>query len=462
MTQFPENFCWGVATAAYQIEGAAHEEGRGESIWDRFCENSSATPPVTDTSKAPPRGKVLNNDSGLVAVDHYHRYLEDVRIMRDLGINAYRFSIAWPRILPTGRGQVNAAGLDFYDRLVDSLLAANIEPFVTLYHWDLPQALQDEVGGWASRETAKAFASYADIVSRRLGDRVHHWITLNEPSVSAFMGYETGEHAPGLRNPRIAWQSTHNFLLAHGLAVPTLRANGDAQTRVGVTLVIAPVFSATKAEEDRRVAQFLDGKLNRWFLDPLFRGCYPSDVQALLGNMAPKMEDGDSQIIARPIDFLGVNYYFRMIVRHLPGQQPLSFELVQPQGSEYTAMGWEVYPPGLYAVLTRLHQEYAIPQFYITESGAAFDDTISADGQVHDPQRVEYLQDHFQQARAAIADGVPLAGYFIWTLMDNFEWAFGSARRFGIVYTHYPTLRRIIKDSGYWYRGVIASKGEQL
>ncbi len=246
------------------------------------------------------------------------------------------------------------------------------------------------------------------------------------------------------------------------MAIPALRANGDAGTRVGITLVVTPVFSATKAEEDRRVAQFLDGKLNRWFLDPLFLGHYPPDVQILLGNMAPKMEDGDLQIIARPVDFLGVNYYFRMIVRHVPGQSPLSLELVQPQSSEYTAMGWEVYPPGLSAVLTRLYQEYAIPRFYITESGAAFDDTISADGRVHDPQRIEYLQDHFQQARAAIADGVPLAGYFIWTLMDNFEWAFGFARRFGIAYTDYPTLRRIIKDSGYWYRDVIASKGEQL
>lgn len=462
MTQFPENFRWGVATAAYQIEGAAHEDGRGESIWDRFCENSAETPPITDISTAPPPGKVLNNDSGLVAVDHYHRYPEDVQIMRDLGINAYRFSIAWPRILPTGRGQVNAAGLDFYDRLVDSLLAAGIEPFVTLYHWDLPQALQDEVGGWASRETARAFADYADIVSRRLSDRVHHWITLNELSVSSFMGHESGEHAPGLRDPRTAWQTTHNLLLAHGLALPALRANGDVQTRAGITLAITPVFSASMAEEDQRLAQFGDGKLNRWFLDPLFRGNYPADMLTLLGDMAPKVEAGDAEIIARPIDFLGVNYYFRTIVRHLPGHGLAEFEQVLPQDAEYTAMGWEIYPPGLYAVLTRLHQEYSIPQFYITESGAAFEDTISADGHVHDPRRVQYLHDHFVQAQNAIADGVPLAGYFLWTLMDNFEWAFGNARRFGLVYIDYPTQQRIIKDSGYWYRDLIASKGADL
>jgi beta-glucosidase len=462
MTQFPENFRWGVATAAYQIEGAAHEDGRGESIWDRFCENSSETPPITDTSTAPPPGKVLNNDSGLIAVDHYHRYPEDVQIMRDLGIDAYRFSIAWPRILPTGRGQVNSAGLDFYDRLVDSLLEAGIEPFVTLYHWDLPQALQDEVGGWAGRETAQAFADYADIVSRRLGDRVHHWITLNEPSVSSFLGHESGEHAPGLRDPRIAWQTTHNLLLAHGLALPALRANSDAQSRIGITQVITPVFSATMAEEDQRLAQFGDGKLNRWFLDPLFRGSYPADMLTLLGDMAPRVEAGDAEIIARPIDFLGVNYYYRTIVRHLPGQGPAAFEQVQPPNAEYTAMGWEIYPHGLHAVLMRLHQEYSIPRFYITESGAAFDDTISPDGHVHDPRRVQYLHDHFLQARQAITDGVPLAGYFIWTLMDNFEWAFGNARRFGLVYVDYPTQQRIIKDSGYWYRDLIAAKGTNL
>src|SRR5258707_7499201 len=241
MVQFPKDFYWGTATASYQIEGANHEDGRGESIWDRFC----ATP-----------GKVLHGDTGDIACDHYHRYQEDVRLMQELGFNAYRFSIAWPRILPHGRGQVNNKGLDFYDRLVDTLLAAKIEPFVTLYHWDLPQALQDEVGGWASRETAQAFADYADIVSRRLSDRVHHWITLNELSVSSFMGHESGEHAPGLRDPRIAWQTTHNLLLAHGMAVPALRANGDAQTRVGITVVITPVFSATMAEEDQRLAQF--------------------------------------------------------------------------------------------------------------------------------------------------------------------------------------------------------------
>ena len=444
MVQFPEQFRWGVATAAYQIEGAAQEDGRGESIWDRFC----ATP-----------GKVHSGDSGLVACDHYHRYREDVQLMRELGVRAYRFSIAWPRILPNGRGQVNTLGLDFYERLVDALLDADIEPFVTLYHWDLPQVLQDEVGGWASRETAYAFAEYADVVSRRLGDRVQRWITLNEPSVSAFMGHETGEHAPGWRNAHLAWQTSHYLLLAHGLAVPILRTNSRPNTRVGITLALSPVHSATTTSRDQQAAQRVDGKMNRWFLDPVFRGNYPSDMFAALGDLAPQTEAGDVEIIARPLDFLGVNYYFRFIARQGADGAPGSIEQIYPKDAEYTEMGWEVYPAGLHELLLRLHQEYSIPELYITENGAAFPDTLSEDGQVHDPRRLDYLREHLLSAHAAIADGVPLAGYFAWSLMDNFEWALGYARRFGIVYVDYPTQQRIIKDSGYWYRDTIAANG---
>lgn len=446
MLQFPTDFCWGAATASYQIEGAAHEDGRGESIWDRFC----ATP-----------GNVLNNDNGDIACDHYHRYREDIRLMKELGLNAYRFSIAWPRILPTGRGQVNAAGLDFYDQLVDALLAEDIEPFATLYHWDLPQALQDEVGGWASRETASAFAEYTDIVSRRLGDRVHQWITLNEPYVSAFMGHETGAHAPGLRDPRVAWQASHHLLLAHGLAVPLLRSNGDPRTRVGITLSLSPFEPATASEDDRLLAQFLDGKSNRWFLDPVFRGSYPKDVLDLLpsfGDIVPEGEPGDAAIIARPLDFLGINYYFRMIVHQRPGSKFGTFDRVHPEGAEYTEMGWEVHPSGLYDLLTRFHKEYQIPALYVTENGAAFKDVVSEDGQVHDPRRVQYLHDHFTQAHTAMSEGVPLKGYFVWSLMDNFEWALGYTKRFGIVYVDYPTQRRIVKDSGKWYSDVIKRK----
>jgi beta-glucosidase len=446
MTSFPADFRWGAATAAYQIEGAAHEDGRGESIWDRFC----ATP-----------GHVLNNDTGDVACDHYHRYREDVRLMQELGLNAYRFSIAWPRILPHGRGQVNAAGLDFYERLVDTLLAAKIEPFVTLYHWDLPQALQDEVGGWGSRETANAFAEYTDIVSRRLGDRVQSWITLNEPYVSTFIGHETGRHAPGLRDPKLAWQVSHHLLLAHGLAVPILRTNSGPQTHVGITLSLSPTEPAKNTPADQATAQFADGKLNRWFLDPIFHGSYPTDMLNLLpmlGDFVPKMETGDAEIIARPIDFLGVNYYYRTIVHQKPGEPIGNYEQVKPQGAEYTTMGWEVYPEGLRQLLVRLHTDYTIPEIYITENGAAFADEVGEDGKVHDPRRVNYLREHFLKAHEAMTQGVPLKGYFVWSLLDNFEWAFGYSQRFGVVYVDYPSQQRIVKDSGWWYKDVITGK----
>jgi beta-glucosidase len=446
MVQFPEHFRWGAATAAYQIEGAVTEDGRGESIWDRFC-------------KTP--GHILNNDTGDVACDSYHLYPADLRLMQDLGLNAYRFSIAWPRILPEGRGQVNAAGLDYYDNLVDTLLSAGITPFATLYHWDLPQALQDEVGGWNSRETAQAFAEYADAVSKRLGDRVLHWITLNEPWVSAFMGNETGVMAPGIQDARIAWQVSHNLLLGHGLAVPVLRANGVPETRVGITLNLSPVKPATETHEDATLAEYADGKLNRWFLDPLFRGGYPADMLDLLAtmsneNLVPLIESGDLEIIERPIDFLGVNYYYPTTVHQLPGGQFGQYELVNPEGVQFTEMGWPIVPRGIYDLLTRLHKDYHIPELYITENGAAFADEVSDDGHVHDARRIDYLREHLLQAHAAIVDGVPLAGYFVWSLLDNFEWAHGYSKRFGITYTDYPTQKRVIKDSGYWYRDMIA------
>jgi beta-glucosidase len=440
MRQFPEQFRWGVATAAYQIEGAVREDGRGESIWDRFC----ATP-----------GKIKNGENGDIACDHYHLYPQDIQLMQEMGLRNYRFSIAWPRILPGGRGQVNAAGLDFYERLVDALLKAGIEPFVTLYHWDLPQALQDEVGGWASRETSAAFANYADVVSRRLGDRVKHWITLNEPWVSSFAGHELGVHAPGILDSRTAWQVSHHLLLGHGLAVPILRANGSTDTRVGITLVLTPAEPTTDSEEDRQLVQAADGKQNRWFLDPVFRGSYPQDVLDILAreNILPTIEAGDNAIIARPVDFLGLNYYFRTILHRHPDE---GFQMIQPEGAEITAMGWEVYPPGLHTLLSRLHNEYHVPAIYITENGAAFPDTLSSDGAVHDPRRLSYLREHFLQAQQAISEGVPLLGYFVWSLMDNFEWAHGYSPRFGTVYVDYPTQRRIVKDSGRWYSKVIA------
>lgn len=443
--QFPQQFVWGVATAAYQIEGAVREGGRGESIWDRFC----ATP-----------GKIFNRESGKVACDHYHRYPEDIGLVRELGVKAYRFSIAWPRILSEGRGQINPAGLDFYERLVDMLLDNGIEPFVTLYHWDLPQALQDQVGGWGSRETSLAFANYADVVSRRLGDRVKYWITLNEPSVSTFRGHEGGQHAPGLKDSRLAYQVAHHLLLGHGLALPILRQNGKPDTQVGITLVMTDYQPATDRSEDQDAFQLADARENRLFLDPLFRSAYPSILLDRLGQAAPQVQGDDLEKISAPIDFLGVNYYTRWLVEK-SGSSSISnlFSIKAPPvpRSELTEMGWEVYPRGLHTILTRLHTEYKVPAIYITENGAAFPDKVDANGQVHDPRRVAYLRDHLEQAGQALTEGVPLNGYFAWSLMDNFEWAFGYSKRFGLIYVDYTNQRRIIKDSGRWYQETVRS-----
>ncbi len=445
MVRFPEQFRWGTGTYSYQVEGAAHEDGRGESIWDRFC----AVP-----------GNILNNESGLVACDHYHRYPEDVRLLQQLGVHMYHFSIAWPRILPLGRGQINQRGLDFYDRLVDTLLEAGIEPYATLYHWDLPQALQDSVGGWASRDTAYAFADYVAIVSRHLGNRVHNWLTLNEPAVTAFEGHEEGIHAPGLRDARIAWQTSHHFLLAHGLAIPILRENGNEKTRVGITLNFTHLDPATPSAEDAAAVRFMDGKMHRWFLDPLFRGTYPMDVLERLGDMAPKMEPGDIEIIGRKLDFLGANYYTRSVLRHDESTFD-EFPSIHIEGVEHTAMDWEVYPHGIYAMLLRLHREYAIPQIYLVENGAAFPDVVDGEGHVSDPRRINYLREHLLQVHAALTEGVPLAGYSVWSLLDNFEWSLGYSMRFGLVYVDYSTQKRSLKESGSWYQNVIATNEVQ-
>ncbi len=437
---FPPGFLWGAATAAYQIEGATQTDGRGESIWDRFCH----TP-----------GRVLNGDTGDVACDHYHRYRDDIALMRSRGLTAYRFSIAWPRILPQGRGKVNPAGLDFYDRLVEALLAANITPFITLYHWDLPQALQEE-GGWADRAVVDAFAHYADVVSRRLGDRVHHWITHNEPWCVSFLGHYTGEHAPGRRDLRETLQVAHNVLLSHGAAVPILRANGGARTRVGITCNLTPGVPASDSESDVAAARRWDGYFNRWFLDPLAGRGYPEDMLAYYGPAAPTIQPGDLEQIAAPLDFFGLNYYFRAVVSDDPAAPAPGICQHHIEGAPYTAMEWEVYPNGLYELLVRVSREYRFPAIYVTENGAAFPDRVTAGGAVHDPERLAFLQAHLAAAQRALADGAPLAGHFVWSMLDNFEWAYGYAKRFGIVYVDYPTQRRIIKDSGRWYAQVIA------
>lgn len=440
---FPADFLWGAATAAYQIEGAASEDGRGPSIWDEFA----ATP-----------GKTYQGESGAVAADHYHRVAEDTDLMRQLGLGAYRFSIAWPRILPQGRGTVNAAGLDFYDRLVDTLLAKGITPFVTLYHWDLPAPLQRE-GGWTNRATAYAFADYAEIVARRLGDRVTGWITLNEPWCSAYLGYGIGVHAPGVQDRQAAVDAAHHLLLAHGLAVPRIRANTHEQAQLGIALNLTLSYPADERPETLRDTALSNTFGNSWFLDPLFRGRYPAGLFASLKLAHPPVQDGDLELAAAPLDFVGVNNYFRLVIRGAQAQ-PLAdrCESVAPvPGSCYTAMGWEIYAHGLRDLLLYLHREYAPAKIYVTENGAAFDDCWDGGDIVSDPRRIDYLRTYIEGVAEARAQGVPVCGYFVWSLMDNFEWAEGYAKRFGIVYVDYPSQRRILKESGYWYASLLAA-----
>jgi beta-glucosidase len=437
---FPSDFLWGAAVAAYQVEGAVTEDGRGESIWDRF-----STRP----------GAIRNGDTGIVACDSYHRYREDIRLLRELGVDAFRFSIAWPRIVPRGRGRVNEAGLDFYDRYVDELLAAGIAPVVTLYHWDLPQALEDE-GGWTGRETAYAFADFADVVVRRLGDRVGRWITVNEPWVIGWLGYGTGEHAPGRRDKAAALAAGHHALLAHGLATDVLRA-GAPHARVGITIDLVQFDPLSDTDADREAVRRIDGSRNRWFLDAVLRGGYPEDVLEDFAPLAPPVRDADPVEIAKPIDFLGVNYYTRNVVRGGSDGAPL----IVDNEAERTGMGWEVYPEGLTRLLVRLHDEYDVPPILVTENGAAYPDTRTSAG-VHDPERASYVERHLAAIEAATDRGVPVHGYFIWSLLDNFEWAFGYTQRFGLVYVDFETLERVPKTSFASYRSAIAARRPAL
>jgi beta-glucosidase len=434
---FPLDFRWGAATASYQIEGAAHEGGRGESVWDRFC----STP-----------GKVRNGDSGDIACDFFHRYRDDVGLMRELGLDAFRFSIAWPRVLPAGRGPVNEAGLDFYDRLVDELLAHDLEPWATLFHWDTPQVLEDE-GGWPARSTAEAFVEYVEVVVARLGDRVRYWITHNEPWVHAWIGHAWGQHAPGRTSESDAVAAAHHLLLSHGWGVEAIRrAVPDA--KVGITLNLAHAYPASDTPEDEAAAWRVDGEGNRWFLDPVFRGAYPADLLERNELVAPHLRDGDLDAISVPLDFLGVNNYFRFVVSATSNGPRLERDVE----AEATDMGWEVYPDGLHRLLVRVASDYEPREIYVTENGAAFGDVRVHDGRVHDPERTSYIACHIDAVARAIADGAPVRGYFVWSLLDNFEWSHGYSKRFGIVYVDYPTLERVPKDSFYWYRDHIASR----
>lgn len=442
---FPAGFLWGVATSAQQIEGGWQQDGRGESIWDRFAVVS---------------GNIADGSRPDVACDHFHRWREDVALLRGLGLGAYRFSISWPRVQPDGRGAVNRAGLDFYDALVDGLLEAGIQPFPTLYHWDLPQALQDR-GGWASRDTARHFVAYTEAVTRRLGDRVGAWTTHNEPWCVATLGYEEGCHAPGHRDPAEALRVAHHLLLSHGWATEAIRREVPGAA-VGLALIHSPAHPATDSAADQDAARWFDGFFNRWYLDPVLRGAYPADAIAdrvarghLPDGALPFVADGDLAAISRPLDFLGVNYYGRVVMKAGADGLPVA---VPPSPSEsLTDMGWEVHPDGLRETLVRIHRDYGPLPLYITENGAAYDDPADPDGRIRDQRRIVYLRDHLLAARRAIAQGVPLAGYFLWSLLDNFEWGYGFKMRFGLYAVDPQGGRRLPRDSAIWYRDVVAA-----
>ncbi|MFD4243396.1 GH1 family beta-glucosidase [Streptomyces sp. NPDC058525] len=435
----PADFAWGTATSAYQIEGAAEEDGRAPSIWDTF-------------SRVP--GAVDGGHTGDTACDHYHRWRDDIALMRQLGTNAYRLSVAWPRVVPGGDGPVNAKGLDFYDRLTDGLLAAGIEPNVTLYHWDLPQALQDR-GGWPERATAEHFAAYAGLVAERLGDRVTQWATLNEPLCSAWIGHLEGRMAPGWTDLTAAVRASYHLLLGHGLAAQAVRAAGPA-ARVGIVNNLSTVEPATGSDADRAAARRMDGHVNRWWLDPVHGRGFPADMREVYGVDLPE-HPGDLATIAAPLDWIGLNYYFPQVVTADPaGPAPFARQIDRP-GVPRTGMDWEVDADGLETLIMRLHEEYGDRRIHITENGSSYPDTVDPDGRVHDPERAAYLTAHLAACARAARRGAPVAGYYAWSLLDNFEWAYGYDKRFGLVHVDYATQRRTVKTSGHRYGEVIAA-----
>ena len=446
---FPEGFIWGAATASYQIEGAWNKGGKGESTWDRFTHTL---------------GKITNNDNGDIANDHYRLWKKDIGLMKKLGLKAYRFSISWPRILPSGRGQINEIGLDFYDRLIDKLLEANITPFVTLNHWDLPQKLED-AGGWSTRSTAEAFVEYTDIVTRALGNRVKNWVTHNEPSVVAWLGYETGVHAPGLQDISLAVRASHHLLLSHGWAVPVIRRNSpDSET--GIVLNIGWKVPASNSAVDMELARLDDGRWFRWFSDPIYGRGYPADMvehfskMGGLPNGLDFVQTGDMNAIAVPTDFIGLNYYSRNLHRADVVDNDPQIDFPFPKTPEnWTEMDWENYPDGLMGSLERVYFDYQPRKIYVTENGASYSTSPDEKGNVPDIHRINYLRTHFEAAHRAIQAGVPLAGYFVWSLMDNFEWSFGYGQRFGILWVNFETQERVLKDSAKWYKTVIKKNG---
>lgn len=435
---FPNGFLWGAATSATQIEGASEEDGKGPSIWDKFAQDPS---------------HIIDHSSPAVSIDHYHRFREDINLMKELGLHAYRFSISWPRILPEGAGNIEPRGLAFYDKLVDALLEEGILPIATLYHWDLPQALEEK-GGWVNGETADYFAHYAYIVTEKLGDRVKFWSTLNEPWCASMLGYFEGVHAPGRKNLKDALQAGHNLLLAHGKTVPIIRHNSP-DAKVGIVLNFSPAYPLDETQENKIAARNYDGYVNRWFADALFKGHYPQDMLDLYGNASPRVGEADFRLITAPTDYLGINYYFPIVLQENPSNNSLKFKTTQISDATVTDMGWTVYPRGLYELLDHLNSEYQSPELYVTENGAAYSDSVKSDGTIDDQSRKNYLYEHLKALHYASMQGIPVRGYMVWSLLDNFEWAEGYTKRFGIIHVDPSTQKRTVKKSGRWYSNVV-------
>jgi beta-glucosidase len=445
---FPTDFAWGAATSSYQIEGAVDEDGKGPSIWDTFTHQA---------------GHVEDGSNGDVACDHYHRWAEDVDLIASYGLNAYRFSVSWPRVQPTGRGAPNRKGMDFYRRLTHRLREKGIRPALTLNHWDIPQAIQDD-GGWQSRDTVERFAEYTALLADALGDGVEWWITQNEPWIIAALGYRLGIHAPGVKDTEAELRCAHHLLLAHGAAVEAYRASGLAAP-IGITLNLLPTYPQTDSQADARAAVLSDAYTNRWYLDPVFDGAYPADALAYFGERfgLDWIHDGDLARVAQPIDFLGVNYYSRRVVRAPRAGEAAEFAWVvrteTTTGVPTTELGREMTPDVLRDLLMHLRDTYRNPTILITENGLGQYDRLGSDGAVHDPERIEYLRTHITAVSEAVEAGVDVRGYFAWSLLDNFEWAEGYGPRFGLTYVDYDTQRRIPKDSAAWYRDLIARNG---
>lgn len=447
--EFPKGFQWGTATSSYQIEGATDEGGRSPSIWDEFSHKS---------------GTIHNNENGDVACDHYHRWKEDIQLMNQLGYQSYRFSIAWPRILPDGRGRINQQGVDFYNRLIDEMLQADITPFVTLYHWDIPTKLK---GAWLNRDSVYAFEEFSDVSARFFGDRVKNWMTINEPICASLLSYTWGHHAPGMKDSYSGLVAAHHLLLSHGLAVKAIREQYPS-AEIGIALNPASIYPQTESSADKNLANQVETLHNRWFADPIYKGVYPAEAiqayirQGVLKNETPDfIQPGDMDLIAAPIDFLGINYYTRQVFHtdQPDSSAEINFKSQSAPVNRQTEMGWEIFPQGLFDLLQKVNDEYHPGKILITENGASYSYAPDNFGQVDDPKRIEYIDLHLQTIARAIKAGIPVMGYFVWSFMDNFEWAHGYSQRFGLVYVDYKTQKRIPKSSAYWYSQVIHDNG---